>query len=796
MRESHTPDESRSAPNIDITDIEPIDLINLDLEEYGWRFIRPIGREYLDRDDLHVEVYNRGDEVLEIAWVGNQDVINPKLRLRSPLDINDTRWPVSTPEDVARALDEDRRLAQPLPAIYDTSPRRDTPTELYVYRTEIAQEIAEFLSEQPVPATEFGVEDTGRPRTLDLDPNLPPWEMDHDGVVFDGPPQPQPQALEPGDPDWPPWLSTEPLWDSPSLEESFASDAMAVDRSGDSGREVPASQRFAAMDPEQLEAARGLLRDYPGDAPVPWDEVGRRGLTLDDVSLVYAAEVGDLPDVATTDPWRAPPAAPWQPATATLDTEHDDPGHDLERVAGVADVAAEPGGETSVERLGPDRDGIGEAEGPAIRTALDRLVGGDEPRSPRRGYTIGDLAAAVDNPDPWAWGDPAASARHARIGPEPDGPPWDVNDERVSGGGEPGPRVMRVILPDGRTAYMDAPAPAGPEEPVSRDAMAVDRDNEPPSSQRFAAMDPEQVEAARGLLRDYPDAVPFDEVTRRGLDLDDVSLVYLADTGDLPDSTTTDPWRPPPATPWQPATTAPDTEHDDAHHDLERVAGVVPERGRATTPEQLGPGTDGTGEAPDDTTTRTALNRLVDGEITDEDLARIGITPEQYARLIDTDADSGRAASASDEASAGEGSSLDNDGDEPDFDFWRDVIGDDIVVGGVVYSADVYTPDGEGGVRRLTDSELDTRPVSSEYQAADQLDRLQERLADVRETLRASARERAPTGEASPPRAPGRQVDPGIGDGSDLSYGYPADADPADPLYQQSEIGPGPDIDI
>ena len=550
MPESHTSDESRSVADMDVTDIEPIDLIGLDLEEYGWRLTGAIGREHLDREDMHVEVFNRGDEVLEIGWVWDQDVSDPSLRLCSPLDINGTRWPVFTPEDVARALSEDRQLAQTVPAIYDTSPRRDTSTELYVYRRRIAEEIADFRSEYHEPATDVGGEDT---RTLDLDPNLPPWAVDHDGMVFDGPPQPQ--VLEPGDPDWPPWLSTAPLWDSPSPEESLSSDAMVVDRAGGAGREVLASQRFAAMDPEQVDAARGLLRDYP-DA-VPWDEVERRGLTLDQVSLVYAADIGDLPDVATTDPWRPPRAGPWQPATATPETGHDDPRRDLERAADAADV--------------------------------------------------------------------------------------------------------------------------------------------------------------------------------------------------------------------------------------------VPARGGATTPEHLGAGTDGTDEGSNGATTRAALNRLVDGEITDDDRARIGITREQYPQLIDTDIDAGldRAASASDEAST-----LDDGGDEPDFDFWRDVIGDDIVVGGVVYSADLYTPDGEGGVRRLTESELDMHPVSSGHSAADQLDRLRERLADVRETLHASARERAPTVDASPPRALGRQVNPDIGAGSDLSYGYPADADSADPRYQQSEINPGPNIEI
>ncbi|WP_445517307.1 UvrD-helicase domain-containing protein [Streptomyces sp. NEAU-174] len=39
---------------------------------------------------------------------------------------------------------------------------------------------------------------------------------------------------------------------------------------------------------------------------------------------------------------------------------------------------------------------------------------------------------------------------------------------------------------------------------------------------------------------------------------------------------------------------------------------------------------------------------------------------------------------------------------EPDdgFDFWHDVIGDDLVVGGVVYSSSEWEPDGEGGVQR------------------------------------------------------------------------------------------------
>lgn len=38
----------------------------------------------------------------------------------------------------------------------------------------------------------------------------------------------------------------------------------------------------------------------------------------------------------------------------------------------------------------------------------------------------------------------------------------------------------------------------------------------------------------------------------------------------------------------------------------------------------------------------------------------------------------------------------------PPFDFLADVIGDDLVVGGVVYNSDAYAPDGEGGVVKKT----------------------------------------------------------------------------------------------
>lgn len=39
------------------------------------------------------------------------------------------------------------------------------------------------------------------------------------------------------------------------------------------------------------------------------------------------------------------------------------------------------------------------------------------------------------------------------------------------------------------------------------------------------------------------------------------------------------------------------------------------------------------------------------------------------------------------------------------FDFWEDVIGDDLVVDGVVYDSKVWRVDGEGGVERRDEHE-------------------------------------------------------------------------------------------
>jgi hypothetical protein len=52
--------------------------------------------------------------------------------------------------------------------------------------------------------------------------------------------------------------------------------------------------------------------------------------------------------------------------------------------------------------------------------------------------------------------------------------------------------------------------------------------------------------------------------------------------------------------------------------------------------------------------------------------------------------------------------------DPENFDFWRDVIGDDIVADGIVYSADEWTHDSEEGVRRLTASERAERLAAAD----------------------------------------------------------------------------------
>ncbi|MFF3710272.1 UvrD-helicase domain-containing protein [Streptomyces phaeochromogenes] len=70
-----------------------------------------------------------------------------------------------------------------------------------------------------------------------------------------------------------------------------------------------------------------------------------------------------------------------------------------------------------------------------------------------------------------------------------------------------------------------------------------------------------------------------------------------------------------------------------------------------------------------------------------------------------------------------------------DFEFFRDVIGDDLVVDGVVYSSTAWEPDPEEGVRRRTDEQ--DEPVSAEELAAMEVD--QEYVALIEEERMAAA---------------------------------------------------------
>lgn len=48
------------------------------------------------------------------------------------------------------------------------------------------------------------------------------------------------------------------------------------------------------------------------------------------------------------------------------------------------------------------------------------------------------------------------------------------------------------------------------------------------------------------------------------------------------------------------------------------------------------------------------------------------------------------------------------------FDFHRDVVGDDLVVDGVVYDSHIWKEDGEGGVMRRSEAARDLEPTSQE----------------------------------------------------------------------------------
>jgi hypothetical protein len=84
---------------------------------------------------------------------------------------------------------------------------------------------------------------------------------------------------------------------------------------------------------------------------------------------------------------------------------------------------------------------------------------------------------------------------------------------------------------------------------------------------------------------------------------------------------------------------------------------------------------------------------------------------------------------------------------DEDFDFFRDVIGDDLVVNGVVYSSDEWEPDPEEGVRRRTGEQ--DEPVSAAELAAMEVD--QEYKTLIEEARMAAAE--AVTGE---PEVPGQ----------------------------------------
>ena len=61
-----------------------------------------------------------------------------------------------------------------------------------------------------------------------------------------------------------------------------------------------------------------------------------------------------------------------------------------------------------------------------------------------------------------------------------------------------------------------------------------------------------------------------------------------------------------------------------------------------------------------------------------------------------------------------------------EFDFLDDVVGDDLVVEGVVYDAQVWMPDGEGGVMRRDEVEYerDDRSLDEEGDLDEDLDAL------------------------------------------------------------------------
>ncbi|MEU6349683.1 UvrD-helicase domain-containing protein [Streptomyces sp. NPDC047072] len=86
------------------------------------------------------------------------------------------------------------------------------------------------------------------------------------------------------------------------------------------------------------------------------------------------------------------------------------------------------------------------------------------------------------------------------------------------------------------------------------------------------------------------------------------------------------------------------------------------------------------------------------------------------------------------------------------FDFWTDVIGDDLVVNGVVYSSSEWEPDPEDGVRRRRDE--DDEPVSAEELAGLELDEAYEAL--IREEHMAATEAVPGQPEVAQPEVPGQ----------------------------------------
>jgi hypothetical protein len=108
---------------------------------------------------------------------------------------------------------------------------------------------------------------------------------------------------------------------------------------------------------------------------------------------------------------------------------------------------------------------------------------------------------------------------------------------------------------------------------------------------------------------------------------------------------------------------------------------------------------------------------------------------------------------------------------EPGFDFWADVIGDDIVVAGIAYDGDLFAPDGEGGVRPLTEAERSAREATIRQRDAER---------EAEQTAREAARRRQAIDYAMTSAATGRpSTAPEAGPDQNTADQAAAAADPA-----------------